>query len=83
MARLRVKMNSQGARELINSLEVQDELLDYAQLIATRAGTGHEADVQAGKNRAHARAVAVTSAAMAANRSKNVLLKALGGQQGD
>lgn len=57
MASVKVKMNSAGARELLNSAEVQADLLKRAGGIKASAqafGGTYEADVQPGRNRAHA-----------------------------
>lgn len=55
---IRVRINPAGARAVLNSSEVQAELLRRANLVKERAesfGSGkYEADVQAGKTRAHA-----------------------------
>lgn len=55
---IRVRINSAGARAVLNSSEVQAELLRRAERVRARAdsiGSGkYDADVQAGKTRAHA-----------------------------
>lgn len=55
---IRVRINPAGARAVLNSSEVQAELLRRANLVKERAesfGSGkYDADVQAGKTRAHA-----------------------------
>lgn len=57
MAKVEVKMNAAGARALLNSGEVQSDLLRRAEAIKSRAegiGGTYIADVQPGRNRAHA-----------------------------
>lgn len=58
MGNVKVKMNSAGAREVMNSSGVQSDLLARANRIKARAdgiGSGkYVADVQPGRNRAHA-----------------------------
>ena len=58
MAKIKVVMNSRGSAELMNSLEMQEDLLRRAERIKVHAdsmGSGrYEADVQPGKTRAHA-----------------------------
>lgn len=57
MAKARVVIHSSAAREILNSPEVQADLLKRAQAIRASAegiGGSYEADVQPGRNRAHA-----------------------------
>jgi len=78
MARIRVKMNPRGAVALMNSPETQALLLEHAQRTAQRAGPGFEADVQPGRNRAHAMVKSTDYASMRAQAKDNALLKAIG-----
>ena len=78
MARIRVKMNSRGAVELMNSAETQATLLEQAQRTARRAGPGFGADVQPGRNRAHAMVKSSDYQSMRAQAKDNALLKAIG-----
>ena len=86
MSKVRVKMNSKGARALLNSVEVQADLLRRAdriqdganaQLGASDPSEMYQADVQAGKNRA--RAIVRTSGhgSRRDNARNNTLLKNL------
>jgi hypothetical protein len=80
MAKVKVKMNSAGARALLNSPEVQKELLRRAELIRSRAeasGASFDADVQPGKNRAHAMVKTTDIKSRRSNAKHNTLLKAL------
>lgn len=75
-----VKMNSAGARAILNSAEVQQDLLSRAQAIKARAsamGGVYEVDVQPGKNRAHAMVKTADFEAMKATADNNALLKSL------
>ena len=84
MAKIEVVMNSDGARELLNSSGVQSILLARAQRIKSSAdgmGSGkYEADVRPGKNRAHAMVKTPEGdfLTMQSQVKHNTLLKALG-----
>lgn len=82
MASVKVVMNSAGAIALMNSAEVQADLLSRAEAIKGRAesfGSGsYEADVQAGRTRAHAMVKTTDARSMASNKKHNSLLKSLG-----
>lgn len=80
MARITVKMDSAGARELMNSTEVQQLLLEHAQHVASRAGSGFVADVRPGQKRAHAMVKSTDYESMRRQATDNVLLKAIGGR---
>ena len=86
MSKVRVKMNSKGARALLNSAEVQSDLLRRAgriqdganaQLGASDPSEMYQADVQSGRNRA--RAIVRTSGhgSRRHNAKTNALLKNL------
>lgn len=81
MGRVKVKMNSAGARQILNSGKVQADLLRRAEAVRSRAesmGSGtYAADVQPGKNRAHAMVKTTDAKSCASNAKKNVLLKSL------
>lgn len=79
MARVTVKMSSAGARQLMNSAEVQQLLLEHARDVAARAGEGFDSDVQPGRNRAHAMVKSTDYESMRRQATDNVLLKAIGG----
>ena len=65
----------------MNSRAIQDELLRRARAIKAHAdsmGSGcYEADVQPGKNRAHAMVKTTDVVSMASNAKHNTLLKSL------
>jgi hypothetical protein len=81
MANVKVKINSSGARQLLNSSAVQGELLKRAEKIKASAdgmGSGkYAADVRPGKNRAHAMVKTTDFKSMASNAKHNTLLKSL------
>lgn len=81
MGRVKVRLNHAGAREIMNSEAVQADLLDRARSIkecADRAGSGKfAADVQPGRNRAHAMVKTTDAKSIASNAKRNTLLKSL------
>lgn len=81
MADVTIKMNSSGARKILNGSAVQGELLKRAEKIKARAdgmGSGeYSADVRPGKNRAHAMVKTTDFKSMASNAKHNTLLKSL------
>lgn len=80
---VRVKMNSAGAIAIMNSREMQADLLERANRIKEAAdgmaSEKYEADVQPGKTRAHAmvKTPAGDFRTMASQRKHNTLLKSL------
>ena len=81
MADVTIKMNSSGARKILNGSAVQGDLLKRAEKIKARAdgmGSGeYSADVRPGKNRAHAMVKTTDFKSMASNAKHNTLLKSL------
>lgn len=81
MGKVKVEMNHAGAREILNSSGVQSNLLSRAQRIKAQAdsmGSGiYAADVQPGKNRAHAMVKTTDAQSMASNAKHNTLVKSL------
>lgn len=79
MAKLRVKLNRKGVRELLKSQEIMDECVRVAQEKAAAAGPGYEADDgYVGKTRASAIVYPSSSAARSDNYRNNTLLKTFG-----
>lgn len=77
---MKVVMNHAGARALLNSVEVMNFLQERGEAIASRAGESgglFEADVQAGKNRAHCHVVTNDFTAIRKQAQQNTLLKAV------
>ena len=64
-----------GVRELMQSQEMQDVLVDFAQQVAEKAGDGY--DVYIGINRANVSVRTATEEAMADNLDHNTLEKAI------
>lgn len=81
MAKVRVVVKSSGARQILNSQEIQNDLLERANRIKSKAdsiGSGkYVADVRPGKNRAHAMVKTTDARSMASNRKHNTLLKSV------
>ena len=77
----KVTMNHAGARAIMNSGVVQGELLNRASRIcgtANSIGSGRfVADVQPGKNRAHAMVKTTDAKSRRSNAKHNTLLKSL------
>lgn len=83
MANVRVKMNSKGARALLRSHEVQDDLRKRADRIAARAGAGFEVESGRGTNRARAAVITKTARAMRAEAKDKRLTRALDAGRGE
>lgn len=77
--RIKIEFHDEGFIELLKSQEIEGELLDQAQAVASRAGDGFEAELgTGGKTRSRAFARAVTGKAVAENARHATLLRALG-----
>ena len=68
-------LNTAGVRELMQSQEMQDVLVEFASQVAERAGDGY--DVYIGVNRANVSVMTATEEAMADNLDHNTLEKAI------
>lgn len=80
MAKLRIKLNRKGVRELLKSAEIMDECVRIAQEKANEAGGGYEADSgYVGKTRASAIVYPSSEKARQDNYHNNTLLKTFGG----
>lgn len=80
MAKLHIKLNRRGVRELLKSQEIMDECVRIAQQKANEAGSGYVADSgYVGKTRASAMVYPSSAAARQDNYHNNTLLKAFGG----
>lgn len=77
--KVKVELNSQGVRELLQSNEMMDICTEYANLGRSRLGDGYVVTNYRGKNRVNASIMAETPEAIKENLEKNTLLKALGG----
>ena len=69
------ELNHAGVRELLQSQEMQDVLVDFAEQVANRAGDGYS--VYVGTNRANVSVRTETEEAMADNLDHNTLEKAI------
>lgn len=79
MAKLRVKLNRKGVRELLKSQEIMDECVRIAREKADEAGEGYEADGgYVGKTRASAMVWPSSTAARSDNYRNNTLLTVFG-----
>lgn len=79
MAKLRVKLNRKGVRELLKSQEIMDECVRLAKEKAAEAGDGYAADGgHVGKTRASAIVYPSSSAARSDNYRNNTLLNVFG-----
>lgn len=77
MAKVEIKLNNAGVRELLQSGEVAKYIDDLAQSIAINAGTGYSARSHPTGQRTIANVYAETSAARRENQNNNTLLKAM------
>lgn len=77
MAKVRVRINSRGARALLQSSEIAGDLKGRVDAIRAAAGDGYEADVQQGKTRQRGMVKTVTAEAMIDNARNNTLLKSV------
>ena len=79
MNSVKIKLNPEGIRELLNSPEITAAVREAAEGVSGRAGSGYEVDVRAGKKRAVAEVRPVTKEAKNDTFESNALLKALFG----
>lgn len=75
MSDFKFVLDRAGVRELMQSQEMQDVLVDFAGQVAGRAGDGY--DVYVGTNRANVSVMTATEEAMADNLDHNTLEKAI------
>ena len=75
MSDFKFVLNRAGVRELMQSQEMQDVLVEFAGQVAERAGDGY--DVYIGINRANVSVRTATEEAMADNLDHNTLEKAI------
>lgn len=77
MAKVRVKLNREGVKELLQSPEMARLLKGHADRAVGRLGDGYEASVYTGKSRVNASVKAVTFEARKENAKTNSILKAI------
>ena len=75
MSDFKFTLNRDGVRELMQSQEMQDVLVEFAGQVAENAGDGY--DVYIGTNRANVSVVTATDEAAADNLDHNTLEKAI------
>lgn len=75
MSDFKFVLNRAGVRELMQSQEMQDVLVEFAGQVAANAGDGY--DVYIGTNRANVSVVTATEEAAADNLDHNTLEKAI------
>lgn len=75
MSDFKFVLDRAGVRELMQSQEMPDVLVDFAGQVADRAGDGY--DVYVGTNRANVSVMTATEEAMADNLDHNTLEKAI------
>lgn len=77
MAKVKVKLNSEGVRSLLKSQEMMDICKGYADKALSRLADGYEVTTFVGTNRVNASIKAVTNQAIAENLRDNTILKAV------
>ena len=75
MSDFKFVLNRDGVRELMQSQEMQDVLVDFAEQVAERAGDGYS--VYVGATRANVSVMTATDEAAADNFDHNTLEKAI------
>lgn len=79
MAKIRVKLNRKGVRNLLQSREIMEACVKVAKEKAAQAGEGYEADDgYVGETRASAMVYPSSAAARRDNYRNNTLLKVFG-----
>lgn len=76
---VKVELNSEGVRELLQSAEMKAFCKQLADGIAGRAGDGYQVTTYTGRTRVNASVIAATDAAKRDNMKNNTLLKAVKG----
>lgn len=77
MAKVEVKLNSEGVRQMLRSEEMKAICRELASGISGRVGDGFEITTFTGKNRVNASVHAATEKAVQQCLNDNVLLKAI------
>lgn len=79
MAKVTVKLNSSGVKEMLKSSEMLKICEEYANNALGRLGSGYKVTTMVGKNRVNAEISAATYKAKKDNAKNNTILKALKG----
>lgn len=77
MSKVKVVLNREGVKNLLQSQEMQNYLANEANKVRNRLGEGYAQDSYVGKNRANAMVWAETYQAKKENLESNTILKAL------
>ena len=77
MANVRIVLNRQGVREMLQSRRVLADMERRARAIADAAGPGHVVDSEIGRNRARASVRTATFEAMHAESTDHTLTRAI------
>ena len=72
------KLKYSGVRELLNSEDIENVCMQFAEDVAATAGEGHEASTFKGFDRIHGSVRAVSNSAKQKTLDENHLLKAAG-----
>ena len=79
MAKVEIKLESAGVRELLRSEEMQDICTKHANAVRKKLGKGYAISSYTGKNRVNASILAETEEAYREQLENNSILKAIGG----
>lgn len=79
MAKVEIKLNSSGVRELLRSQEMKSVCEEHANNALGRLGPGYSVTTMTGKNRVNASIFAESYEAKRDNLENNTMLKALRG----
>ena len=79
MADVRIELNEEGVRELMQSSEMMQICMDHANRALSSLGSGYTVSSYVGKTRVNAEVSAESFAARRENAKNNSILKALGG----
>lgn len=79
MSKVKIVLNREGVRELLQSQEMMNICEEHARKAAASLGNGYAVSTMVGKNRVNASLFAETYQAKKENLRNNSILKALGG----
>lgn len=77
MSNVKITLNREGVRQLLQSAEMMKICQDHASSAASMLGAGYEVTSRTGKNRVNAEVAAVSAAAKRENMKNNTILKAV------
>ena len=79
MAKVEIKLNRSGVREMLQSQEMKTICEEHANAALSKLGTGYKVTSMTGKNRVNASISAESISARRDNMKNNTILKALRG----